>query len=77
MDTSNVHGVLHYNGAPSAEPTTSTLPILGTKLEEYLLRPLENPGAPGGSSPATRRIDLEFGQNSGAPVEVRTFCSSQ
>ncbi|KAG6906633.1 hypothetical protein DXG01_012849 [Tephrocybe rancida] len=63
LDTDNVYAVLHYNGAPSAEPTTSPGSGSGTLLEEYKLAPLINPGAPGGSAPAGRTIDLQFGQD--------------
>ncbi|GLB41486.1 putative multicopper oxidase family protein [Lyophyllum shimeji] len=61
LDT-KVFAVLHYAGAPSGDPTTSpTLAALsGTLLEEDLLVPLENPGAPGGNRPADRTIDLNF-----------------
>jgi len=60
VDTKNVYAVLHYDGAPNAEPTTNAEDGVSNLLKEYELAPLENPGAPGGSAPATRSIDLQF-----------------
>lgn len=60
MDTDNVYAVLHYQGAPDAEPTTQADQSVDNLLEEYQLSALENPGAPGGSAPADRSIDLNF-----------------
>jgi hypothetical protein len=73
VDPDNVHGVLHYDGASSSEPTTSKDPDEGTKLQEHLLRPLENPGAAGGSAPADRVIDLSFTRDYDDQLEVRIF----
>ncbi|KDR65767.1 hypothetical protein GALMADRAFT_260110 [Galerina marginata CBS 339.88] len=61
LDTNNVYAVLHYAGAPNAEPTTQADQSVQNLLEEYQLAALENPGAPGGSAPADRWIDLNFG----------------
>lgn len=60
MDTDNVYAVLHYQGAPDAEPTTEADGNVDNLLQEYQLAALENPGAPGGSAPADRSIDLNF-----------------
>ncbi|KAF6755667.1 laccase 16 [Ephemerocybe angulata] len=60
LDTDNVYAVLHYEGAPDAEPTTPAKVGASNVLEEYQLAALENPGAPGGSAPADRIIDLQF-----------------
>ncbi|PPQ89788.1 hypothetical protein CVT25_008167 [Psilocybe cyanescens] len=60
LDTENVYGVLHFQGAPAAEPTTKAKNGADDLLKEYQLVPLVNPGAPGGNSPATRSIDLSF-----------------
>lgn len=60
VDTKNVYAVLHYNGASSAEPTTKAEDGVSNLLAEQDLVPLENRGAPGGNSPATRSIDLAF-----------------
>lgn len=62
VDAENVFGVLHYAGASSGNPTTKAddFPSGGDFLQEHQLAPLENPGAPGGSGPADRVIDLSF-----------------
>ncbi|KAF9033807.1 laccase 17 [Panaeolus papilionaceus] len=62
LDAENVFGVLHYAGASSGNPTTKAddFPSGGDFLQEHQLAPLENPGAPGGSGPADRVIDLSF-----------------
>ncbi|KAF5327067.1 hypothetical protein D9619_004662 [Psilocybe cf. subviscida] len=60
LDTNNVYAVLHYQGAPNAEPTTDAEDGVDNLLQEYQLAALENPGAPGGSAPADRSIDLNF-----------------
>lgn len=60
MDINNVYAVLHYQGAPDAEPTTQASQSVQNLLQEYQLAALENPGAPGGSAPADRVIDLQF-----------------
>ena len=60
VDTDNVFAVLHYSGASSSEPTTQAKLPGGTLLEEYNLKPLVNPGAPGGSGNADHVIDLSF-----------------
>ncbi|TFK37392.1 laccase 16 [Crucibulum laeve] len=63
LDTKNVYAVLHYSGAPDAEPTTPADVGVQNLLQEYQLAALENPGAPGGSAPADRVIDLDFGRS--------------
>ncbi|PPQ70228.1 hypothetical protein CVT24_013086 [Panaeolus cyanescens] len=60
LDTKNVYAVLHYQGAPNAEPTTKADDGVDELLEEYELAALENPGAPGGNTRADRAIDLNF-----------------
>ncbi|TFK37385.1 laccase-4 [Crucibulum laeve] len=60
VDTENVYAVLHYQGASSSEPTTKAKVSASNLLQEHLLVPLENPGAPGGSQPADHVIDLQF-----------------
>jgi iron transport multicopper oxidase len=59
VDPTGSHAVLHYKGASAAEPTAPPDPQERNPLLEHLLVPLENPGAPGGSAPATRIIDLQ------------------
>ncbi|KAJ2930965.1 hypothetical protein H1R20_g6128, partial [Candolleomyces eurysporus] len=63
LDEENVYAVLHYEGAPNAEPTTRADRDPENVLQEYTLAPLENPGAPGGSAPADRIIDLQFSRS--------------
>ncbi|THU81230.1 laccase [Dendrothele bispora CBS 962.96] len=59
LDTQNVFAVLHYVGAPDADPPSK--PKGGVKLlDESNLVPLVNPEAPGGSGPADRVLDLNF-----------------
>jgi hypothetical protein len=58
----NVFAVLHYEGAPNADPTVSPGQASGVQLQEFQLHALENPGAPGGSGPADHVIDLKFGR---------------
>jgi iron transport multicopper oxidase len=65
VDPDNVYAVLHYAGAPDADPTTAPGGANGVKLEEYQLHPLD-PGAPGGSAPADHVIDLNFGTDKDA-----------
>ncbi|KAF5323276.1 hypothetical protein D9619_013491 [Psilocybe cf. subviscida] len=62
VDTDNVYAVLHYAGAPNAEPATQADVGVSNLLQEYQLAALENPGAPGGSAPADRSIDLNFSE---------------
>ncbi|KAG5651439.1 hypothetical protein H0H81_008643 [Sphagnurus paluster] len=69
LDTKKVYAVLHYDGAPAADPTTSPGSGSGTLLQEHLLAPLENPGAPGGNAPADRTIDLRFTRNTNGQTE--------
>ncbi|RDB27686.1 Laccase-4 [Hypsizygus marmoreus] len=69
LDTDKVYAVLHYDGAPSGEPTTSPGEGTGIVLKEYLLAPLENPGAPGGNRPADRTIDLRFDRSVNGQLE--------
>ncbi|TEB24804.1 laccase 17 [Coprinellus micaceus] len=60
LDPEDVYAVLHYEGAPNAEPTTRADRSPSNVLKEYELAPLENPGAPGGSAPADHVIDLQY-----------------
>ncbi|KAH9478935.1 Laccase-4, partial [Psilocybe cubensis] len=60
LDPENVYAVLHYEGASASEPTTKAKGSVDNLLKEHELVPLENPGAPGGNSPASRTIDLSF-----------------
>ncbi|KAF9482102.1 laccase 16 [Pholiota conissans] len=62
LDTKNVYAVLHYSGASDAEPTTKADVSVNNLLQEYQLAALVNPGAPGGSAPADRSIDLKFSE---------------
>lgn len=61
MDTNDVFAVLHYAGAPDAEPITQADVGVQNLLQEFQLAALVNPGAPGGSAPADRSIDINFG----------------
>lgn len=61
VDTKNVFAVLHYIGAPGAEPNTQADQGAQNLLQEFELAALINPGAPGGNAPADRSIDLDFG----------------
>lgn len=66
-----MYAVLHYEGAPAAEPTTKAKASAGTLLQESDLRPLDNAPAPGGSGPADRVIDLNFNRGTvGGELEV-------
>ncbi|KAF8918129.1 laccase [Mucidula mucida] len=62
LNGDNVFAVLHYEGAPDADPTGA--PDFAAKknnqLQEHLLVPLFNPEAPGGAGPADHSIDLKF-----------------
>ncbi|KAF9008088.1 laccase [Hymenopellis radicata] len=62
VDGDNVKSVLHYEGAPDAEPTggRDLVALKKNDLEEHLLVPLFNAEAPGGSGPADHVIDLHF-----------------
>ena len=71
VDEENVYAVLHYDGAPNAEPTTRADRDPENVLQEYTLAPLENPGAPGGSGPADRIIDLQFSRDTNGGTKVR------
>ena len=61
VDTNDVFAVLHYAGAPDAEPITQADVGVQNLLQEFQLAALVNPGAPGGSAPADRSIDINFG----------------
>ncbi|EUC56627.1 oxidorectuctase, putative [Rhizoctonia solani AG-3 Rhs1AP] len=63
LDPTNVFAVLHYNGAPNAEPTTEQGTAIGTALVEENLHALINPGAPGGSAPADVSLNLAIGRS--------------
>ncbi|KAG8791727.1 hypothetical protein FRC12_008259 [Ceratobasidium sp. 428] len=63
LDPSLIKAILRYNGAPATDPTTSQ--TSGTTLAVSSLKPVENPGAPGGNRPADVVIDLKYGGVSG------------
>ncbi|CCO32976.1 Laccase-4 [Rhizoctonia solani AG-1 IB] len=63
LDPTNVFAVLHYEGAPNAEPTTEQGTAIGTALVEENLHALINPGAPGGSAPADVSLNLAIGRS--------------
>ncbi|KAG8686323.1 hypothetical protein FRC09_014200, partial [Ceratobasidium sp. 395] len=63
LDPELVKAVLRYEGAPASDPTTSR--TSGTTLDIASLKPVENPGAPGGSGKADVVIDLKYGGVSG------------
>jgi iron transport multicopper oxidase len=63
VNGNNVFAVLHYDGAPNADPTAAPGQASGVQLQEFQLHALENPGAPGGSGPADHVIDLKFGRD--------------
>ncbi|GLB41487.1 putative multicopper oxidase family protein [Lyophyllum shimeji] len=69
LDTEKVYAILHYAGAPAGDPSTKPGSPSGTLLEEHLLAPLENPGAPGGNRPADRTIDLNFQRDNDGQTE--------
>ena len=73
VDTENVYAVLHYAGANANEPTTSPGTGGGTLLEEYNLKTLVNPGAPGGSAPADHIIELAFTRDNNNGLRVSRF----
>ncbi|KAF7341772.1 Multicopper oxidase [Mycena sanguinolenta] len=61
LDKQNVKAILRYAGAPNSDPTTSGAgSSSAAPLQEFQLQTLINPGAPGGSAPADRTIDLDF-----------------
>ncbi|KAF8600822.1 laccase-4 [Ceratobasidium sp. AG-I] len=62
LDATNVFAVLHYQGAPDAEPTTEQGTAIGTPLVEENLHALINPGAPGGSAAADVVVNLAIGR---------------
>ncbi|GAB1526092.1 Multicopper oxidase [Rhizoctonia solani] len=62
LDATNVFAILHYQGAPNAEPTTEQGTAIGTPLVEENLHALINPGAPGGSNPADVQVNLTIGR---------------
>ncbi|KAF8608186.1 laccase 16 [Ceratobasidium sp. AG-I] len=63
LDPELVKAVLRYTGAPATDPSSSK--DSGLVLDSNLLKPVENPGAPGGSGPADVVIDLKYGGVSG------------
>ncbi|KIJ45864.1 multicopper oxidase [Sphaerobolus stellatus SS14] len=75
----DVYAVLHYAGASNDEPTTpqpTALPAGGIAFQEFNLKPLENPGAPGGSGPADKVFNFTFGIGA-ANGDVWTINNSQ
>ncbi|KAF8600827.1 laccase-4 [Ceratobasidium sp. AG-I] len=73
LDPTNVFAVLHYSGAPNAEPTTEQGTAIGTPLVEENLHALVNPGAPGGSAPADVSLNLAIGRSTVNGVLQFTF----
>jgi iron transport multicopper oxidase len=65
-----VYAVLHYEGAPNAEPTTRADRSPSNVLKEYELAPLENPGAPGGGAPADHVIDLQYSRTTSGGTQA-------
>ncbi|KAF8521720.1 laccase [Hysterangium stoloniferum] len=71
--------VLHYAGASSAEPTApqpTGLPAGGIEFQEFNLKPLINPGAPGGSAPPDQIFNFTFAPGS-ANGDIWTINNSQ
>ncbi|KAG9076158.1 hypothetical protein FS749_012095 [Ceratobasidium sp. UAMH 11750] len=68
LDPSLVRAVLRYTGAPASDPTTSQ--TSGTTLDIASLKPVENPGAPGGSAPADVVVDLKYGVQTAIPADA-------
>ncbi|KAG8687664.1 laccase, partial [Ceratobasidium sp. 395] len=74
LDPTNVFAVLHYDGAPDAEPTTEQGTATGAApLIEENLHALINPGAPGGSAPADMVVNLAIGRSTVNSVPAFTF----
>ncbi|KAG8703704.1 laccase [Ceratobasidium sp. 394] len=73
LDPTDVFAVLHYAGAPDAEPTTEQGTASGVALLESDLHALENPGAPGGSAPADVSLNLAIGRTTKDGVLQFTF----
>ncbi|GJJ09803.1 hypothetical protein Clacol_004027 [Clathrus columnatus] len=61
INGTNTFAVLHYGGAPDAEPTSSQVFASGPVIfEEFKMAPLLNPGAPGGDGPADQVFNFTF-----------------
>ncbi|QRV80235.1 Multicopper oxidase [Ceratobasidium sp. AG-Ba] len=73
LDPTDVFAVLHYDGAPDAEPTTEQGTASGLALLESDLHALENPGAPGGSAPPDVNINLVIGRSTVNGIVQFTF----
>ncbi|KAG9073537.1 laccase, partial [Ceratobasidium sp. UAMH 11750] len=73
LDPTDVFAVLHYAGAPDAEPTTEQGTASGVALLESDLHALENPGAPGGSAPADVSLNLAIGRTTKDGILQFTF----
>ncbi|KAG8683333.1 laccase, partial [Ceratobasidium sp. 395] len=74
LDATDVFAVLHYAGAPDAEPTTEQGTATGgVPLLESNLHALENPGAPGGSAPADVSLNLAIGRSTANGILRFTF----
>ncbi|EAU89184.2 laccase-1 [Coprinopsis cinerea okayama7 len=63
LDDELIYAVLHYDGAPNADPTTRADRDADNMLREHELVPLDNPGVPGGTGPADRVIDLQYSRS--------------
>ncbi|KAG8738525.1 laccase [Ceratobasidium sp. 414] len=73
LDPTDVFAVLHYAGAPDAEPTTEQGTASGVALLESDLHALQNPGAPGGSAPADVSLNLAIGRSTVNGIVQFTF----
>ncbi|KAG2008141.1 laccase 3 [Coprinopsis cinerea AmutBmut pab1-1] len=62
LDDENIYAVLHYEGAPNANPTTRADRSPSNVLKEHELVPLD-PGPPGGCGPADKIIDLQYSRD--------------
>ncbi|KAJ3995097.1 laccase [Lentinula boryana] len=60
--------ILRYNGAPNTDPVTAAPPASGVVgINEHLIHPLQNPGAPGKPYPGGATvINMTLGFNAGA-----------
>ncbi|KAF5380268.1 hypothetical protein D9757_008201 [Collybiopsis confluens] len=52
--------VLRYKGAPETDPISSSTSVI-TAVNEHILHPLQNAGAPGGSRPADMVLNFTLG----------------
>ncbi|KAJ7253432.1 laccase 17 [Mycena rebaudengoi] len=70
LDKDNVKAILRYAGAPIADPPSNFAVLKSNELQEFQLKTLINPGAPGGSAPADHVIDLNFGTAGNGEWEI-------